>query len=89
MHTNLHFYIDLLFSQKSPFFLYSFNDPHIPHGDNSDWEGSDPEDEPKLSNSESEDNFAPLNDTSIDSDENIAIEIAMPLVPPPLRKYLF
>ncbi|ROT74363.1 putative piggyBac transposable element-derived protein 4-like [Penaeus vannamei] len=46
------------------------SDPHF--GDDSDWEGSDSEDESELSDCESEEDFVPLDDTSLDSDENLA-----------------
>jgi len=52
------------------FFSNSSTDPHF--GDDSDWEGSDSEDESELSDCESEEDFVPLDDTSLDSDENLA-----------------
>jgi len=51
-------------------FSNSSTDPHF--GDDSDWEGSDSEDESELSDCESEEDFVPLGDTSLDSDENLA-----------------
>lgn len=51
-------------------FSNSSTDPHF--GDDSDWEGSDSEDESELSDCESEEDFVPLDDTSLDSDENLA-----------------
>ncbi|ROT79230.1 piggyBac transposase Uribo2 [Penaeus vannamei] len=46
------------------------SDPHF--GDDSDWEGSDSKDESELSDCESEEDFVPLDDTSLDYDENLA-----------------
>lgn len=59
-----------MFVHSFTFFLYSFTDPHGPHGDDFDWE-----DESELSDSQSEDDFVPVND----SDENLA-EYATPPV---------
>jgi len=51
-------------------FSNSSTDPHF--GDDSDLEGSDSEDESELSDCESEEDFVPLDDTSLDSDDTLA-----------------
>ncbi|XP_047494036.1 uncharacterized protein LOC125042447 [Penaeus chinensis] len=57
------------FQQKIHIFSYSFTDPNVPLGDDFDWEDNN---ESELSGSESEDDFVPLTDMSIDSGENLA-----------------